>query len=901
MVFFNLFILLSLLISILSNSIDQIKKNIINKTFEGIDNLDEMPEKQLIPCIKKIIEYYNNTGNLDNLLSLSSKDYGDLSTYHTCLKDKNNQFYVIYSHLNELQKRQVELFSSDGFSRNILGFCLKKDICQNVSDIRGIFDKIKDKFDIAQSFKFIYKEDYNIIIFIFLNIFIIIQILFLIFKIIPAYIFGILVTLKWNKNKKSKAVLVDAKKEIQKKIKKYFSFSNNIDDLFDIKINNNETFKDADSTYIRGIKSIGIIFFIYGTAFVYLNDYPLYRDVSSEKKKYLKSILFVTIFRIAPSLLLSCSGYTLSYKFLNWLDKQLILEKIVNPTNSKYEKIDNKDEVDSKNTPSKDTISVPSQSQNNIKTTKSNTILTLDEKKDEEEDDDSNYYENSIGIKFYSNDLSSNILNTMFKKQNLEINLSSLSVKLIPCSAFFNFIFRQFHKIIIFIFILIYLIKLCPVLSSINEGSPLLNYLNNEFILQFDYSYDNFIPLKSLFKIFLETDLSNDEENHTILITQFYNIITCEIYFFIIGCLLIFISYKKKLRLDIILCSLIFAFTIIKVVCVLCLKGYNFGTDNNSEGDQNKTDEDRRDEECEEEVNEEYGKNEEEYEDEEYEGGEEEGNNDNPNKIDDALSPDNPGMFYFDSNFRKLFFHPIYNFDYYAIGMLFGMFNYVIQNEYDTKYSIIKERPMIRIPCVCLKFLDYKIKRNFFIFLAVIILMIIFLVIYPIIFSFDFENIIIYSSQCPVPFRIFGTFDVDFFTFLFHLFVLFCYFTNRNMVFKFLNSKIWILLPRIYFAIISTAPIFIYYIIFNNATQINLHISVSMVYGSISAVFLIFLSILLSLTFEQPYKKLIKFFFNVDLIMSQLEEEENEKLCRESLAVEQPSNEVVQVDNYSGL
>jgi hypothetical protein len=73
--------------------------------------------------------------------------------------------------------------------------------------------------------------------------------------------------------------------------------------------------------------------------------------------------------------------------------------------------------------------------------------------------------------------------------------------------------------------------------------------------------------------------------------------------------------------------------------------------------------------------------------------------------------PNNPGMFYVDSVYQRFFFNPIFNFNYYLIGMLFGIVNYVVQNDISKNDSFIKERPLVGIPIFISKACDYKKKK----------------------------------------------------------------------------------------------------------------------------------------------------------------------------------------------
>ena len=87
------------------------------------------------------------------------------------------------------------------------------------------------------------------------------------------------------------------------------------------------------------------------------------------------------------------------------------------------------------------------------------------------------YYENTFGIKFYSEDASKNVLNKMFKGQRVNENvlLYETSTDKIPYSIYFNFIFRQWHKLVCLAIGLLAFRLSFPILLVIG-GSPLIYY-----------------------------------------------------------------------------------------------------------------------------------------------------------------------------------------------------------------------------------------------------------------------------------------------------------------------------------------------------------------------------------------------------------------------------------------
>ena len=104
---------------------------------------------------------------------------------------------------------------------------------------------------------------------------------------------------------------------------------------------------------------------------------------------------------------------------------------------------------------------------------------------------------------------------------------------------------------------------------------------------------------------------------------QLYCIPLSEFNYFIVCSILIFICYKKKLRLDIILFLLILIDIAFKIVYIV-----------------------------------------------------------------PEIQERNPGIFYTDSPYQRFFLNPIFNFDFFLIGMMFGIMNYVVQNGMVKKESL---------------------------------------------------------------------------------------------------------------------------------------------------------------------------------------------------------------------
>lgn len=828
-------------------------------------------DKNLLECLKNIdfnyisnYSFNKNTPNTDDLKKLyegSSKGFTDLGSYYNCYEETNKNFYTVFPLLNHMQKLDIAKFNESSWFNHkwLFGFCIVDNLCDenslkkiliainqefrenNITIVDDYYDN-ETHFDIINNLA-LSKEitefslkNFTRLIPLFL---IVIQILFIIFKNIPAKLFRCCIKRKYvrenNNDPKKIGYLLNKAfftKKIDMKIRECFSFSDNFDELFNTK-KNNEYFREEDLTYIKGIKAFGIIFLVFGTTFQCVFNYPICITENEKRIEFIKSIsslILINLWRFSPGFLLSASGYSLSYKFLNFLDKKLANipqeniednkndEKEKSISEEKYDTLENKEKSNNSITDEKDNT----QSKNNAAQYYSSIISDSSSKeKDESKEDElksKSYLENSLGIKFYQNDIAKKQLNSMFKNQKLNdlVVLSKIPTKKIPISYFFNFIFRQFHKIF-FLNIAIHYCKntLAIAFSFSNKGAPLINYLYKRIIDKLDIGFGNFFFYRNFSELIFKKEEHNDyDKGKTISLLKVCSIIICEFNFYIIGTILIFFCYKKKLPLDYIIILLIFVFILFKII-------YNCLLENN-----------------------------------------------------------NPGMIYFDSMYQNFFYNPICNFNYYLIGMLFGIVNYVVQNDVLKNESFIKERPMLDIPIFISKACNYKKIRNLIHYILSLFVLIICSLIYPLIFLVDFENIIKKDKPSKF-FKIISSIDVEFFLYLFHFFMISNYITGRNLFFQVLNSNVWLQISKLYFWIVLLTPILCYFVIYQTETQLSLKGFFILIYGAICGTNIYIISVLFFVILELPYKKLIKLYFNICSKINNEEEYNEEELNNE--------------------
>ena len=235
---------------------------------------------------------------------------------------------------------------------------------------------------------------------------------------------------------------------------KSLSLSNNIHELFNVKSNSTEMNNYSGLYAIRGLNALSMFFTILGLTFMGIYNSPLKIAGISQVRKLLFHQLYFLVFigiRYSPRIIFSCSGYTLSYKYLSFMDK-------------------------------------------------------------------------------YSLDFS--------------------------CM---KFVFYQFYKYIILIFLNIYFRYSLNLL--IKKFFPYWFFLQKKIINNYNESYQIFMSFLGV-DLFLENKTKKTEQN----ISDYFWIPYNEVFFFIFGTILMTIGYKYKLKIDIFILILIFLGLIGKIL-----------------------------------------------------------------------------------------------------------------------------------------------------------------------------------------------------------------------------------------------------------------------------------------------------------------------------------------------
>ena len=118
------------------------------------------------------------------------------------------------------------------------------------------------------------------------------------------------------------------KKELskcQKLLNEYFDFIKNGSELFNFNLNNTNFNNVNGITYIKGLMGISIILTVFGLTYIILVNIPMKEYGSWHFHKSIKSWIYFLVFigyRYSPRVLFSCSGYTLIYKYLCYIEQE---------------------------------------------------------------------------------------------------------------------------------------------------------------------------------------------------------------------------------------------------------------------------------------------------------------------------------------------------------------------------------------------------------------------------------------------------------------------------------------------------------------------------------------------------------------------------------------------------
>ena len=133
---------------------------------------------------------------------------------------------------------------------------------------------------------------------------------------------------------RNKENLILERIESNKKIKIFikildcFCFTENEHELFNFSLTSTKYNNDSGISNVRGIIGISIFFMLYGWTFVTLYNSPVKIFSQEYFKKFINeqvisSLIIMAGVRFSPRVIISCSGYILTYKYLSYLDRNV--------------------------------------------------------------------------------------------------------------------------------------------------------------------------------------------------------------------------------------------------------------------------------------------------------------------------------------------------------------------------------------------------------------------------------------------------------------------------------------------------------------------------------------------------------------------------------------------------
>ena len=127
-----------------------------------------------------------------------------------------------------------------------------------------------------------------------------------------------------TKEKKKKEIILATYPKWVKNYNKSYNLTENFKELFNFSLNSTEINNDSGLTYIRGLKSFSLIFLVLGlTFFTFINSFSktYSKFLMNEFLNYFLFPLFFIGLRYSPRIIFSCSGYTLSFKYVSYIQK----------------------------------------------------------------------------------------------------------------------------------------------------------------------------------------------------------------------------------------------------------------------------------------------------------------------------------------------------------------------------------------------------------------------------------------------------------------------------------------------------------------------------------------------------------------------------------------------------
>ena len=343
-----------------------------NIYFKNYEHLKKSGNDTILKELTEMRYFYLKKAFID-----TTKEKNDFLTYENCLSKEFNQtsmekynfsftFQPIYIlGMFDDSRNKTSLYDSILLEKYNywLSYCLpypisvenKTEICkqEDYSNILRVFMAIPFNMDVANVKSFTITDKkldssyylYSCVSLFLLFIPVLIRIFLYVYNIISYKKYkntGIIINKLINENKDKKEIIKDSKEKLideeklkqqykknspkwYKYLKEYFDIIKNIKELFNFDVKKTNINNINGITYVKGLLGISMLLYIFGQTFLILFNLPFKDFMISSFNNSIRNPFYVLShigLRYSPRVILSCSGYTLTYKFLSFIDQE---------------------------------------------------------------------------------------------------------------------------------------------------------------------------------------------------------------------------------------------------------------------------------------------------------------------------------------------------------------------------------------------------------------------------------------------------------------------------------------------------------------------------------------------------------------------------------------------------
>ena len=223
----------------------------------------------------------------------------------------------------------------------------------------------------------------------------------------------------------------------------------------------------------------------------------------------------------------------------------------------------------------------------------------------------------------------------------------------------------------------------------------------------------------------------------------------------------------------------------------------------------------------------------------------------------------NQTMYYYYFDFGNVIINPFYNYMYYLLGVFFGSMNYTLQKEMDYQDAENQEKPFLYSSIKNVKWFQ-KLSNSFvytmsFVFICLIVL---FSLLNWIVLRFFDEQTLLNNHLTDYLQNVFNNFflmyDIDFVVIMIHFLAFALYLKGSSFIPNILTHPFWSIFDKFYVSFILVInPVFLY-LLYQSETRINMNLYNCYLYSIIGGFLVFIVAGVFYILFELPLKKLIR-------------------------------------------